>query len=216
MENLQSVGDVTFDRAKMRGWTLPRNSGGGVAGYAFRGTITRLAGIDLGRPIVVLGYNHNIQSSFGVTAKVKSEIRNWFAAVTKEVASLGPADRADRVRINGVLADFHATRCPLPGIQTPRYRDVYVTQLLESMRARRQGISPSSGGDQSIPRRADPASDLFEPHKGAAFQPHRASSTRHSGRYSSPSTSAEIRPRLALRPCRVQWPRCCPVGLGSG
>jgi len=83
VENLQNVAGVTFDRAEMRGWALPRQCGGGVAGYAFRGTITRLAGIDLGRPILVLGYNHNIQSSFGVTAKVRSKIRRWFAAVTK-------------------------------------------------------------------------------------------------------------------------------------
>jgi hypothetical protein len=49
-----------------------------------------MAGIDLGRPVLVLGYNHNIQSSFGVTAKVKCAIRKWFAAVTKEVALWDP------------------------------------------------------------------------------------------------------------------------------
>jgi hypothetical protein len=89
VENLQSVAGVTLDRVGMRSWTLPRRSRG-VAGYAFRGTITRLAGIDLGRPIMTLGYNHNIQSSFGVTAKVKCEIRRWFAAVTKEVSLWDP------------------------------------------------------------------------------------------------------------------------------
>ena len=90
VENLQNIAGVTFDRAEMRNWTLPRLRGGGVAGYAFRGIITQLAGIDLGRPILVLGYNHNIQSSFGVTAKVKSKIRRWFAAVTKEIELWAP------------------------------------------------------------------------------------------------------------------------------
>lgn len=90
VDNLASIGCVSFDREKVRSWTLPRKSGAGIAGYAFRGTITRLAGIDLGRPIAVLGYNHNIQSSFGVTAKVKRAIRSWFAAATKEVSLWDP------------------------------------------------------------------------------------------------------------------------------
>jgi hypothetical protein len=36
------------------------------------------------RTLAVVGYNHNIQSSFGVTASVKRKIRNWFASVLKE------------------------------------------------------------------------------------------------------------------------------------
>lgn len=86
VENMQAISDSDFDRVEMRTWTLPRKADCGVAGYAFRGSVSRLAGIDLGRPVIVLGYNHNIQSSFGVTSKVKDSIRRWFCrAVEKEV-----------------------------------------------------------------------------------------------------------------------------------
>ena len=55
-------------------WTLPRKTGDGVAGYMFTGTIHHLGGIDLGRPVTVYGYNHNLQSSFGVTSTVTNQI----------------------------------------------------------------------------------------------------------------------------------------------
>jgi hypothetical protein len=83
IENLQKVTRVCFSRAEMRDWTLPRGASSGVAGFAFCGTVTQLSGVDLGRSIVVLGYNHNIQSSFGVTAEVKTAIRKWFTEAAK-------------------------------------------------------------------------------------------------------------------------------------
>jgi Alpha-glutamyl/putrescinyl thymine pyrophosphorylase clade 3 len=80
---------------------------------------------------------------------------------------MGPVDRADRQRINDTLADFHTSHYPLPGVQASGHREVYVTQLLESIRRvryitvmRQRPIDPL---------RADPASDLFDPHKGAAY-----------------------------------------------
>jgi hypothetical protein len=78
---LQKVANVEFQRTQMRQWTLPRKSGPGVVGIAFRGTLTQLSDIELERSIVVLGYNHNLQSSFGVTTSVKKAIANW---VTRE------------------------------------------------------------------------------------------------------------------------------------
>ncbi len=90
VENLQRIAKVTFDRVEMIDWTLPRQFGTGVAGYAFRGTISRLSGVDLGRPVNVLGYNHNIQSSFGVSTQVKVAIRHWISGVANEVLSWDP------------------------------------------------------------------------------------------------------------------------------
>ena len=66
---------------KMADWTLPRRSNSGVTGYAFRGAVRELAGVRLKRKVMVLGFNHNIQSSFGVTTKVKASIRNWIERV---------------------------------------------------------------------------------------------------------------------------------------
>lgn len=83
--HLQKVANVEFQRTEMRRWTLPRKSGSGVVGVAFRGTLTRLSGVDLERSIVVLGYNHNLQSSFGVTTFVKQAIAKWVSAQASEV-----------------------------------------------------------------------------------------------------------------------------------
>jgi hypothetical protein len=84
---LQKVANVEFQRSEVRQWTLPRKSGLGVVGVAYRGTLTQLSGIDLKRSIVVLGYNHNLQSSFGVTTSVKKAIANRISAEVSEVIS---------------------------------------------------------------------------------------------------------------------------------
>jgi hypothetical protein len=45
-----------------------------VNGFLFTGTIGTLGGIDLEREVSVYGYNHNLQSSFGVTSEVIDRI----------------------------------------------------------------------------------------------------------------------------------------------
>jgi hypothetical protein len=49
---------------------LPRKDGKYIPGLRWNGTITHIAGYDLGRQIRVVGFNHNLQSSFGVTKQV--------------------------------------------------------------------------------------------------------------------------------------------------
>jgi len=56
-----------------------------VAGVAYHGITNTLSGIPLGRDLLVLGFNHNLQSSFGVTSKVLREIRHWIANMVLEV-----------------------------------------------------------------------------------------------------------------------------------
>jgi hypothetical protein len=85
--HLQKVANTDFQRTPKRQWTLPRKSGSGVVGIAFRGTLTQLSGINLERSIVVIGYNHNLQSSFGVTTSVKKEIAKWVSGEVSEVIS---------------------------------------------------------------------------------------------------------------------------------
>lgn len=79
IENLQSIGGCKFHREAIPDWTLPRRSSPGVTGYAYTGKLCQVSGIGLGREISVLGFSHNIQSSFGVTTKVKSAIQQWIA-----------------------------------------------------------------------------------------------------------------------------------------
>ncbi len=85
IESLQRAAGTALERVAMDGWTLPRRAGTGVAGFAYRGTVCRLAGVDLRRPVLVLGFNHNLQSSYGVTSEVKDAIRDWITHVVSEV-----------------------------------------------------------------------------------------------------------------------------------
>lgn len=85
IENLQAVSQCVFKREAVPDWTLPRHSSQGVKGYAYTGKICQISGIGLGREISILGYSHNIQSSFGVTTKVKTAIQQWITHTASEV-----------------------------------------------------------------------------------------------------------------------------------
>ena len=61
-------------------WDLPRATGT-VPGLVFTGSANKLAGIPLGRTVTIVGYNHNLQSSFGVTSRAIDEIGTWFASL---------------------------------------------------------------------------------------------------------------------------------------
>ena len=85
VEHLQKISNIQLKKTHMPTWTLPRKGTQGVAGYSYVGKINQIAGIKLYQPISVLGYNHNIQSSFGVTTQVQSSIRSWITKKSKEV-----------------------------------------------------------------------------------------------------------------------------------
>ena len=61
-------------RYQVSDWDLPRRSGRAVPGQGYYERISSLAGISLGSRAVVIGYDHNLQSSFGVTATVRDSI----------------------------------------------------------------------------------------------------------------------------------------------
>lgn len=85
IETLQRVAGTAFDRVVVCEWTMPRRAGTGVTGFAYRETVCRLAGVELSRPIMVLGFNHNLQSSYGVTSEVKDSMRDWITRAASEV-----------------------------------------------------------------------------------------------------------------------------------
>jgi hypothetical protein len=68
-----------LEPARMPVWDLARSSGHAVPGMAYRGTVTQVAGVALGRQVLAAGYNHNLQSSFGVSAAVRAAISDWLA-----------------------------------------------------------------------------------------------------------------------------------------
>lgn len=84
VESLQAISGEVFNKVEIAEWELPRKKSPRVRGYAYSGTIDKLSGIKLNRKIKILGFNHNIQSSFGVTSQIKNSIKNWITNQVKE------------------------------------------------------------------------------------------------------------------------------------
>lgn len=87
VEQFQDMAGLELKRREMAGWTLKRHGRPVVTGYSYVGTVHSLAGIEFGRAIQILGFNHNLQSSFGVTKEVRGSIRRWIARASKEAAA---------------------------------------------------------------------------------------------------------------------------------
>jgi hypothetical protein len=68
---------ISLAAERVEGWQLPRSTGQGVSGIAYTGVCRSIAGRSLSKPITILGFNHNIQSSFGVTTSVVRNIAKW-------------------------------------------------------------------------------------------------------------------------------------------
>lgn len=77
VQSFEEMSGTTLRAAEVPGWSLP--TGKRAPGFSFRGEIERLAGVSFKNPILVLGYNHNLQSSFGVTTDAKERIGSWIA-----------------------------------------------------------------------------------------------------------------------------------------
>ena len=77
IENLEKSTQIKLIREEQPEWTLKRNNGTEVKGYSYTGYINKIANINLEYNLLVLGYNHKIQSSFGITSEVTLSIRNW-------------------------------------------------------------------------------------------------------------------------------------------
>lgn len=86
-EHLEHIAGTRLERRPMRHWSLPRQSRKDVTGFAYRGAVRALSGVPLGREVLVLGFNHNIQSTFGVTTLVRAAIRQWVARTAHEALS---------------------------------------------------------------------------------------------------------------------------------
>jgi hypothetical protein len=80
VRQFEALLEVPLQASRMPAWDLPRRSGREVAGMAYNRWISSIAGIPLDRDLLVVGYNHNLQSSFGVTAAVRHNISEWIAA----------------------------------------------------------------------------------------------------------------------------------------
>ena len=77
VEHFERLTGLHLERREMRDWSLRRRGTMHVQGIAYQGVLRHLCGVSLSREVLVLGYNHNIQSSFGVTTEVVKAIRGW-------------------------------------------------------------------------------------------------------------------------------------------
>jgi hypothetical protein len=75
----------SLNSEERRDWSLSRKGTASVPGFSFKGVVTSVGGISLERPVLVLGFNHNLQSSFGVTRFVTERVGEWLRAEAQEV-----------------------------------------------------------------------------------------------------------------------------------
>ncbi len=87
VQNFEEIAGISLDRRRMPAWGLRRGAKPDVDGFAYEGTVRCLAGIPLQHELLVLGYNHNLQSSFGVTKEIVKSIRAWVSYAVREVAA---------------------------------------------------------------------------------------------------------------------------------
>jgi hypothetical protein len=66
VDNFEKATNVQFQKYYEPKWDLPRKSGKSVKGKAYIAIISKIGDIELDRDIKVIGYNHNIQSSYGI------------------------------------------------------------------------------------------------------------------------------------------------------
>jgi hypothetical protein len=86
VEQFEYVAGVELHNKEMTAWSLPRRTRTDVRGVAYQGFVGTVSGVELGRNLLVLGFNHNIQSSFGVTTDAMNGIQRWIAETIREVA----------------------------------------------------------------------------------------------------------------------------------
>jgi hypothetical protein len=84
VEQFQETTGVRMEREEMHQWTLLRQRKPDVIGLGYRAVVNSLCGVALPQNMLVLGYNHNLQSSFGVTTDAVVAIREWVARTVNE------------------------------------------------------------------------------------------------------------------------------------
>lgn len=86
VEQFETICDVRLEWQDMTTWQLARHGRSPVRGLAYTGVVNVVGSIDLGREVVVAGFNHNIQSSFGVSNAVRDAIRDWIGTIADTIS----------------------------------------------------------------------------------------------------------------------------------
>ena len=81
--NFQRLAGVNLNEEALDAWTIRRRSGRDVPGFSCSGVVNALCGIPLDKNLVVIGFNHNIQGSHGLTGEIRCSIRDWIGTTSQ-------------------------------------------------------------------------------------------------------------------------------------
>ena len=88
VRQFERMSGTDFESREMPSWSLTHGRLGSTRGLGFRGRVDVIGNTALDRSILVLGFNHNLQSSWGVSREVARSIRGWITRFARPV--LGP------------------------------------------------------------------------------------------------------------------------------
>lgn len=77
VRQLEAVSGVRLHAERHPAWDLLRGASASVRGVGYVGAVDRIGGVELGRTVSVAGFNHNLQSSFGVDRRALDAIAAW-------------------------------------------------------------------------------------------------------------------------------------------
>lgn len=86
VDNFEAITGMRLVRRRMPNWSLRQTSGRVVAGFSYTGQLEAIAAVPLGHTISVLGFNHNVQSSYGMTRGVLAAMAEWVGQATGQFA----------------------------------------------------------------------------------------------------------------------------------
>ena len=82
VERFETIAGLRLKSRQMPAWSLSRSSQPDRPGLAYCGAVDTLCGVNLRKKVTVLGFNHNLQGTFGMTSEVITAIRNWVSKRT--------------------------------------------------------------------------------------------------------------------------------------
>jgi hypothetical protein len=80
VRHFSDIASVTLSTIEPHDWRLPGGTRGWVRGIGYIGATMSIGDVGLDAPITVVGFNHNLQSSFGVTRLAVKAIGRWLAS----------------------------------------------------------------------------------------------------------------------------------------
>lgn len=83
ISTFEKVSNISLNKNVQESWQLDRANTSHVLGYSFTGKCNKIGNVKLNREIELIGFNHNIQSSFGITKQVMMNIKNWISMQIK-------------------------------------------------------------------------------------------------------------------------------------